>query len=427
MTLRRATERLREVGSLPLLLSALLIAAGGDLSAQSRSRPSDSSDRGGSRVAQPRDSSSPSRPSTPPSRSPSSPPRSTSPSSPSSGSDSGSPSASPSSPSDRRYAVPGTPGGTRRQPPSRDRNDPNWRGGGHRGDWYGHGGYYYPRWYRYYGPGWWWAPYGSWGWWLGDNYWPYDPYHYNYPYDRYDRGRGYYDRDEVGALDLDISPGRTQVFLDGQYLGTVDQYDGFPTYLWLEKGTYDIAFYLDGYKTLARQVSVYPGAVIDMEDRLEPGESVRPEDLVTKSHDRRDERLRHEEDRRERIGRGDRPNDDDDADWRDRVRRGREDRRDRGEEIEIKDEDEDGDDNGRRSEQGRVRLEVEPDDASIYLDGKFIGTGHDLANLRRGLLVEPGKHSVSVVRPGRESEEREFEVEPGEELELEIELETTDR
>lgn len=413
MILRRATERLREVGSLPLLLATLLLAASGDLSAQDRSgsRSNDSSDRG--RVAVPRADSAPPR-STP---SPSDPPRSASPSPPSS-SDSPSASDSPS----RRRAVPVGPEGSepRRQPPSRDRNDPNWRDG--RG-WYGHGGYYYPRWYRYYGPGWWWAPYGSWGWWwLGDNYWPYDPYYYD---------RGYYDRrsygrDEAGALDLDISPGRTQVYLDGQYIGTVDQYDGFPTYLWLERGTYDIVFYLDGYKTLARQITVYPGSVIDMEDRLEPGDSVRPEDLASKSHERRDARERFERERRERIERGEDPYDEDDESWRDRVRRGREDRRDRGEEIEIEDDD-DGRLRGMTDQQGRVRLDVEPDDASIYLDGQFVGTARDLASLRRGLLVEPGQHTVAVVRPGRESVEREFEVDPGEEIELDIELEEADR
>jgi hypothetical protein len=409
MTLRRATERLCEVGSLPLLLIALLIAMSGNLSAQdrSRSRSNDSSDHG-PRTATPRVDSTPRS-----SPSPSGPSRSASPSSPSSG-----PSDSPSGPS-RRHAVPGSPGDAHRQPPSRDRRDSDWRGGGH---WNGHGGgsSYYPRWYRYYGgPSWWWTPYGYWGWWwLGDNYWPYDPYYYNDPYQR---DRRSYGRDEVGALDLDISPGRTQVYLDGQYLGTVDQYDGFPTYLWLDKGTYDIVFYLDGYKTLARQVSVYPGTVIDFDDRLEPGQSVRPEDLATKTHERRDARETFEKERRERIDRGEDPHDED-GEWRDRVRRGREDRRDRGEEIEIQDED------GRSgSGQGRVRLEVEPDDASIYLDGQFVGTAQDLAQLRRGLLVEPGKHNVAVVRPGRESEEREFEVEAGEELDLEIELDPASR
>ncbi len=418
MTMRRATERLREVGSLPLLLSALLlIAASGNLSAQdrSRSRSNDSSDHG--RTAVPRAESAPRSPS------PSAPPRSASPSSPSSGSDDSS--ASPSSPP-RRHAVPGSPNsGPHRQPPSRDRNDPSWRGGRGGGSWHGHGGFSsYPRWYRYYGPGWWWAPYGSWGWWwLGDNYWP--PY-YGDPYynDPYYHGRRSYDRDrEVGALDLDVSPGRTQVYLDSQYIGTVDQYDGFPTYLWLDKGTYDIVFYLDGYKTVARQVSVYPGTVIDFDDRLEPGQSVRPEDLASKSHERRDTRERFERNRRDRIDRGEDPADEDGS-WRDRVSREREDRRDRGEEIEIRDQDQDQDG---RSEQGRVRLEVEPDDASVYLDGHFVGTGEDLAKLRRGLLVDPGKHTLAVVRPGRESVERDFEVDPGEDFELEIELEAADR
>lgn len=310
--------------------------------------------------------------------------------------------------------MPGSPSAGRRQPPSRDRNDPDWRGHG-RGHGHGHGhGHshsYYP-WYRYYGPSWWWAPYGYWGWWwLGDNYWPYGGPYYGDPYYH---DRRYYGRGDVGALDLDVSPGRTQVFLDGQYIGTVDQYDGFPTYLWLERGTYDIVFFLDGYKTVARQVSVYPGTVIDFDDRLEPGQSVRPEDLASKSHERRDARERFEQERRERIDRGEDPYDEDES-WRDRVSREREDRRDRGEEIEI--EEQDG-----RGEQGRVRLEIVPYDSSVYLDGKFVGTADDLAKLRNGLQVEPGKHTVAVVRPGRQSVEREFEVEPGEELELEIEL-----
>jgi PEGA domain len=422
MTLRRATEQLREVISLPLLLAVLMLAASGDLSAQdrSRSRSSDSSDHG-SRTAVPRAESAPRSPSPPSSSSPPEP-RSASPSSPSS--DSGSASSGPSRSGRGRYAVPGSPGESHRQPPSRDRYDSSRHGRG--GDYhYRSGRNYYPRWYSYYGPGWWWAPYGSFGWWwLGDNYWPYDPY---YQGDPYYRDRRSYGRDEVGALDLDISPGRTQVYLDGQYIGTVDDYDGFPSYLWLDKGTYDIAFYLEGYKTLARQVSIYPGSVVDMDDRLEPGASVRPEDLATKTHERRDERLSYEEQRRERIRRGEDPLDED-QDWRERMRRDRgEDRRDQGEEIEIEiEEDRDQDRGSASTEQGRVKLEVEPDDASIYLDGKFVGTGQDLASLRRGLLVEPGKHTVAVVRPGRESEEREFDVDAGEEVELEIELDTED-
>jgi hypothetical protein len=408
MILRRATERLREVRSLPVLLAALLITAGGDLSAQDRaqSRQGESGDRG---RAVPRSESAPApRPSSPP---PSSSGGSASPSSPSPGS-----SASPSTPS-RRRAVPGSPGEAQRQPRSRDRRDPDYRGGDGRGYRPGYG--YYPRGYYggYYGPSWWWSPYGYWGgwYWLGDNYWPYDPHHYGRPY--YERGSRSYGNGDAGALDLDVSPGRTQVYLDGQYIGTVDQYDGFPTYLWLDKGTYDVVLYLEGYKTIARQISIYPGMVIDVNDRLEPGQSIKPEDLVSKSTERRDERIQYERDRRERIERGD--DGYGDESWRDRVRRDREDRRDQGERIEIEIPES-------ASEQGRLRLEVEPEDASVYLDGRFVGTGQELASLRRGLLVEPGRHRIAVVRPGRESAEKEFEVEAGEEVDLEIELEDSE-
>ena len=410
MILRRATERRREVRSLPVLLAALLITAGGDLSAQDRerSRQSDSGSRG---HAVPRSESAP-RPSSPP-------PSSGGSASPSSPGSSASP--SPSGPS-RRHAVPGSPGQPQRQPRWRDRNDPDRRGGG--GGY--RPGYYYPRGYYggYYGPSWWWSPYGYWGgwFWLGDNYWPYDPHHYGRPY--YERGSRSYGNGDAGALDLDVSPGRTQVYLDGQYIGTVDQYDGFPTYLWLDQGTYDVVLYLDGYKTLARQMTIRPGMVIDVNDRLEPGQSTRPEDLVSRSTERRDDRIRFERERRERLERGDDREDRRDRDsryrdedWRDRVRRDREDRRDRGERIEIEIPES-------ASEQGRLRLEVEPEDASVYLDGRFVGTGQELGSLRRGLLVEPGRHRIAVVRPGRESAEKEFEVEAGEEVDLEIELET---
>jgi hypothetical protein len=92
-------------------------------------------------------------------------------------------------------------------------------------------------------------------------------------------GSGRRAHDDMGALDLDITPGRAQVFLDGQRIGEVDDFDGWPKYLWLPEGTYDLVFYLDGYQTLGRQVTVQPGLVIDMDDRLQPGRAILPEDF----------------------------------------------------------------------------------------------------------------------------------------------------
>lgn len=293
-------------------------------------------------------------------------------------------------------------------------------GGGYYGGHYGRGYYGYP-WYGSY----WGLSYGyPWGWWPG-YYGVYASPHYRGYY-----GGGYYDEAQMGALDLDVSPGRTEVHLDGQFLGTVDAFDGWPQYLWLDKGTYDLVLFLDGYRTVAKQITVYPGVVFDVGDRLEPGESVRPQDLVTQTHERRDARLEQDREMREKAARERLDEREQMEEWRQRAREhqgsvedddGRE-----VEEVDAEDEPAPGDRGSLdvRGEPGRVRLDVEPGDASIYLDGRFIGTGDDLARLHSGLLVDPGEHRLAIVRPGRRSEEREFSVAAGQEVELEIELPT---
>ena len=385
----RRPRRLMACSAAALLIASLPLAA-----AQERSRPHESGDTGRTaREAGPAPSPSYHPPSAPSYQS--------------------SPGDSASSSSAPRTARPSEPGANEphRQPPSR----------GSRGSsgYHYHDGYRYPYYYPGYGYGFW--PGFFWWWW---NDYPYYPYGYGYG-DGYGRDYPYeYGRD-AGALDLDVYPGRTEVYVDGQALGKVDAFDGWPRYLWLPKGTYDVAFYLDGYKTISRQITIYPGSVIDIDDRMEPGDSVRPEELVSKSHERRDERMRYERERSDRIDRGERgePGDDDHDDWRDRVRHDRmrdRDRDDDGRDHDVTEEDRD-------SRKGRLLLEVEPEDASVYLDGRFVGTGSELALMRGGLPVTPGEHRLAVVRPGRKAEEREFEVKAGEDVELEVELESDSR
>ncbi len=264
----------------------------------------------------------------------------------------------------------------------------------------------------YFGLGWGWG-WDGWGWGYPYGYpYGYGPYGERYG-DGYRYGGGGYDsssRDDMGALDLDISPGDTQVYVNGEKLGTVDDFDGWPQYLWLPKGTYDIVFYREGYKTLARQVSIYPGLVIDMDDRLEHGQSILPQDLQTKTHERRDDRMRYEQERSDRIDRGQwDPRSRDDDNWRDRAHRGH---------------DRSDDSNGRSmsSDSGWLRLNIEPEDSSVYLDGRFVGTGSELGSMQNGLKVSPGKHHLAVVRPGRKSVERDFDATAGQDVKLSIEL-----
>ncbi len=222
----------------------------------------------------------------------------------------------------------------------------------------------------------------------------YDGYGYGYDgygYRGYGPGRGYgYSRgsgDEWGALDLDVSPEKARIYVDGQRIGVADNFDGFPGYLWLEAGTYDVVIYKEGYETISRQYTVYPGVVIDVEDRMVPGEAVLPEDLMAKSSARRDARLKQD---RERAAQA-------------RLR----------ERADLMD---------ARGEPGRLALEVEPGDASVYLDGRFLGTAEELSRLHSGLIIDAGDHSLQIVRPGYEDKTVEFEVDSGEQYDLEVEL-----
>ena len=259
--------------------------------------------------------------------------------------------------------------------------------GGYRGYYGGYGYYGYP---SYYGMGWDGAPYAYGGWGYTSVYPAVGATH--------------------GALDLDVSPESAQVYVNGDLVGTADDFDGFPDFLWLEKGTYDVVIFAPGFQTVSRQYSVYGGLVIDVNDSMVPGQETLPQDLVSKSTANREERLRRDREneaqarayeeaqagRYESSGTGA-------PDGDERVAAG-------------------PDSLDARGEPGSLRLEIEPDDASVYLDGRFLGTGRELARLRAGLIVDPGEHRIEVVRPGRESEEQTFSVRAGEEVRLDIEL-----
>jgi hypothetical protein len=411
MTIRRAAERLREVGSIPVLAAALLLLAGTAFAGGDRSGAHHNSG-GSGRSAVPSGGGG----------------------SHSSSSGHGSSSGGGDRASAPRTGVPigsGGHSGANRQPSTHhDHGSHFGHGGGYYGGYYGgyHGGFYGGYGYPYYYPyGFW--PRFWWGWYWDDYY--REPYGYGYGgYGHRYGGDGYGSRDQMGAIDLDLSPGRTEVFLDGENIGTVDDFDGWPQYLWLPKGTYDIAFYLDGYKTLSRQVSIYPGLVIDMDDRMEAGQSTRPEELSPKTHERRDSRIDYERDRAERIDRGTWDHRKDDGDWRERAPRRERSDADRGIPPAPPQGDNRNDRDGRNAapsgDAGWLRLNVDPDDASVYLDGRFAGTGGELASMQRGLKVGVGVHHLAIVRPGREPEERDFEVAAGEEIKLDIDLESND-
>jgi hypothetical protein len=130
---------------------------------------------------------------------------------------------------------------------------------------------YYYRPYRYYYDPWGYTPFGlgyfyysPWGW--------YPNYAYGYGYPAYGYGYaapgyGTYDR---GAVKLKIKPRDAQVFVDGAYAGTVDEFDGALQSLKLNSGGYQIEVRKPGFETLHYDVRVQPDHTVTLKDEMKP-------------------------------------------------------------------------------------------------------------------------------------------------------------
>jgi hypothetical protein len=215
----------------------------------------------------------------------------------------------------------------------------------------------------------------------------------------------------MGAVDLNVRPQKAAVYVNGQHIGKVDRFNGYPGYLWLEEGTYDLVFYKEGYVTTHREVSLYAGVVIDFQLELLPGEATPADEvLAAVLKEREPERVAESgssgQDQEARAGSPEpRPHPYETRRFRPRQPR----ERAPGGAVEV----------------ARVLLSVDPEDASIYLDGRFLGLAVDLGGSGAGLMVNPGEHRLSVVRPGFKAQELVFEVEAGERLDLAVTLETS--
>jgi hypothetical protein len=176
-----------------------------------------------------------------------------------------------------RIAVP------RQGPPPRNDRDGNWNRGSDR-DWhrYGYRSYsprvrnyynyynYYPRPYYYYPYSFGYGPRGR-GFFYFDLH--YDSYVF-YPrtiirYDNYGSYYGNYGY-PTGELRIQVQPRDAQVFVDGSYAGTVDDFDGVFQSLRLEEGEYQVELVLPGYEPLGFDVRIVPGEKVTYRGDLVP-------------------------------------------------------------------------------------------------------------------------------------------------------------
>ena len=221
-----------------------------------------------------------------------------------------------------------------------------------------------------------WGPY--WGW--GTPYWGgTGPWAGSYG------GRpallGYAMMSGMGGLDVDAKPNRAEVWVDGKFVADARDLDGYPSYLWLKQGAHHVVLYKAGYKSFEADVDVRAGLVRSMKVQLEKGESQPPARAAAEARPP-EPRVESAAPRPE----GDAPR------------------------VEVA---------PLGESRGAVDLRVEPRDATVYVDGRFLGIVRDLGLLQLGA----GHHRIELARPGYLELVKEFDVEAGRRSELVLSME----
>ncbi len=73
-----------------------------------------------------------------------------------------------------------------------------------------------------------------------------------------------------GGVSLEINPPDASVYVDGQYAGLVQDFDGTRQTLTLVAGRHHIDVSAPGYETMSFEVDVYPGQIVPFRGDLQP-------------------------------------------------------------------------------------------------------------------------------------------------------------
>lgn len=165
-----------------------------------------------------------------------------------------------------------------------------------------------------------------------------------------------------GAIDCDVLPEEAGVYVNGEYLGIADQFDGWPRYLYIQAGKYDISFKLDGYEDLNLKVEVIPNKTIRIKEKMK--------------------RIPPSQFKEEKM-----------------------------EEFQEK-----------KLSKAKISISLFPDEAVLYLDGKLWLTAQEVVRLHNPLQIDSGKHIIEALCPGYENFKKEIDMKSGEYLELNIVL-----
>jgi len=260
-------------------------------------------------------------------------------------------------------------------------------GGGHGGGFHRGGGHYSGHFGGGYSSfGW---PYRS-GWWWGSS-----------PYIR--TGLGYSPLSAFAVVDTDISPENAEVWLDEVYIGTADDFDGNPDYLYLKPGSYRLEFRYMGYGTYGINLDARRGQKVNLDkDMPQLADRGKPDTFDPVRKPMPFGRMFESGGKPSSLAILSREDDEEQP------------RNNQAEKMPLP---------ALAANQGSLRLLVLPDDAAVYLDDRLIGTAEDLSTDRRGVRAEAGKHTLTVARPGFKTKTLDVEVVAGKAVNVVMALE----
>jgi hypothetical protein len=263
------------------------------------------------------------------------------------------------------------------------------------------------------------GPYwGGWGWWGPDYYGDYYGPGYGPAYGE--------DQEDFATVDIDVSPEEARAYLDGRYIGAADNFAGDPDYLYLRPGSYRLEFRLEGYESLSINIDAEPGAKIEVHKKLDrtpgakqygPREAPRPEDGVQPYWGKRHGAAEPDDGDGRPLRNGRKPNGEEARAEQDQApppaaERQKEDAwRQRAPAT-----------TSPARQRARLLLSAQPGDAAVYLDDRFLGTAEELGRIDGGVPLTPGRHTITVSRPGFKSRTVEIDVARGEAKKVDVSL-----
>lgn len=151
-----------------------------------------------------------------------------------------------------------------------------------------------------------------------------------------------YKEEGLSAIDVNIQPKDAEISLDGVVVGTADQFDGFPRFLVVNPGTHEVQARKTGFHTYRVTVSVAPGQQVNLNKIMEPGVDSTPVSPSVKPGASRSSALKSA--------------------------------------VPLK-----------------VSFEINNPDASVYVDGVFVGTAREISRLHGPLVIDRSAKRITVV------------------------------